>query len=341
MLTFFRKMGNAGRVATQYMKLRHTPQPFKTSWPTSSPIDSTVPILGIFPEPQPCTGPDLLRAIMGVCKLHARKQYRKMSEENKVKLEDADGKHYEHRRRIWQGYEIVEWRKRNDENPDGDKFDPYVNSGLAPWEIVKDKLRKSRKLKLSLDCYDSYIRQALRSKLLRTPFDMYYTNHRLNINGTSRKNANKKFSEIDLTEMEQIETMTKRNNEHILWSSKVPASNCEFQHFYRANVDYSCRRPLFDVMKKWEMRISGNPMGMQGPSYTTETHEMKLDMWTAIVLDYVYYAGTVEGIPSDYSWAQDMGERVGGLVYLPGGYSNISPYKPMMWKGTEKTIATQ
>lgn len=334
MLTTFR-MGNAGRVATQYMKMRHTPQPFKAAWPAkaSSPIDTSVPILGIFPEPQPCTGPELLQALTGVSRPYARKQYRMMSQDDQWKLRDTDGLHHGHRHRIWRGYEVVEWRKRHEEICDGPDFDPYINTGLYPWEIIKDKLRKCRQLSLSSDCYDYYICQALHSKLLRTPFDIYYTDHRLNINGTSRKVAEKMFWKLGNAEMKLIESATKRNNQHILWSTKVGAANHEFQEFYKRNVNYNDQRPLYEVVKAWEAATVNSHAGDQdlNPRHSTQANEIKLDLQSAIVLDYMYYAGTVEGAPLNYSWAQDMRERVGGLVYLAGGgYTNLSLYTPIM-----------
>lgn len=58
---------------------------------------------------------------------------------------------YDHRLRIWKGYEIVTFLKRYLDEPS--RFNPYLYLGLYPWEIIRDKLIHNKYL-FELESHD-------------------------------------------------------------------------------------------------------------------------------------------------------------------------------------------
>jgi len=286
------------------------------------PVDSSARILGVEAEPTHVTGPELLQQLLLCNPKYAERLYRSLGEEDKQVLQDSDGKHFEHRHRLWRGYEIVEYRKRT--APDQEFFNPYPGTGLYPWEIVKKKLRYPDPLNLRPDCYDAWIRQVR----YRTPdvFDVFCANYGLL--HVAFKEAEAAYLDCSDAEFAELEAVAERYRDFASWMLIFPGKYCGFLEFYLENADMKSNRPLYNVSQKWHAR---NPPTKLLKSYTKQHIEASLDFRVCMVLDFIYYAAQAKGVPPSYSWAQDYRQRVGGLVHLRGGYSNLSIYQPLLY----------
>ncbi|KAK6465548.1 hypothetical protein DFJ63DRAFT_24627 [Scheffersomyces coipomensis] len=294
----------------------------------------------IHPKPTRLIGENLYKIQFPQQTSHyAKKLWNRLPQESQLKLIESPNLDILHdeRLRIWKGYEIVEHLKRN--RPEY-QYNPYPLSGLYPWEIIKDKIRKrslrnKRKrtiFEFEWDYYDQLIKEAFGSNVKRTAVQIYYTQLRSIFPDQKYTFTNvfKEFNQLSDSEKQiYYDTEARFHEQAIVSRDRVSTVNSRtFRTFYKqyiATTEYDQRQLLNAIRIYKQMDATQRNSYSRARQCTFHKYrEETLDLQTAMVMDYVYYVGGVEGHPpGSFDWYNDMKRQTKGFTYLDKCYTEI------------------
>lgn len=210
---------------------------------------------------------------------------------------------YKERLRIWQGYEVVNYLK---DHLDKHRFNPYPLLGLYPWEIVKDKIRSTKKLlDFEYDYYDHIIKKMKSRRYLTKAWEFYPG----------------KRSDYDKLENKQpYQGKEQMNKDHNILKLS-PVSLVSFHKFYRELFVNEPGRRLLKATNAWNALTEEERMSYRGEfdkrfGAGREYREEMFDFKTEIVMDYIFYTGGVEGCPPDFDWFEYRKSILGNFHYV-------------------------
>ncbi|CAN3356100.1 hypothetical protein DICA4_C05248 [Diutina catenulata] len=253
------------------------------------------------PPPQPVSGVFLLQKQLNYAAKGSKFTLRRRLGDQSNKIENPDPGLFEHEQRIWHGYEVVEHNRRH-----SDDANPYVGSGLWPWEIIKDKLRYSQdREEFEVDLYDEVIDLAMGRKPLavvgewvdRPPTDAWLRSH-YNLVGLA-------------TGRERMAFFNFYRDYAVPARLKAWRADKDPQAAMRASTAW------YAMSENTRMQY-GLPRGVGQTRYYKEC---MLDLHTAIVLDFVCYGWLKNG----YDWMADYRKVVEpkGLTYVNRMYTDL------------------
>lgn len=294
------------------------------------------------PKPQYVTGFELFKIELQL-KRNEKKYWAMLSSNDKEAYNDSNTvRHlYNERLRIWMGYEIVEYLKRNLPKY---MFNPYPLLGLYPWEIIKDKLRSNREVyDFEKDYYDTLIKETFGRNSQRKALQIYYTDilHDTKDGNLYYAKVEKMFNNLSPSRKQYYLEKERKRQEH---ASKIRLRSYKQKSPYlkfliQFNKTY---HPTLDELNSLDANASKNNMrklalnkaaGREWKSLTEEQKkqyenertlspntrlykEMILDWKVEMVMDYIYEVGGVNGLQSSYDWRKDMHEKKNGYRYL-------------------------
>ncbi|KAK6201342.1 uncharacterized protein RJT21DRAFT_1286 [Scheffersomyces amazonensis] len=281
-----------------------------------------------YPKPERLTGFALFKSQYSTTHFDPNAIWNKLPQESQLLFDHSpnlDRLHQENIR-VWQGYEVVDYLKRTSSKHD---FNPYPFSGLYPWEIVKDKLRDrvhhEHKIEaFELDYYDKLIDEAFDTST-RSAESIFHTQlqaqdpHQLH----KPEEITKLYNSLRSEEKQIYEDMANRHFEHLLsWSVIEFYNQARFRKFwndfmYNTTIE---KRPLLEALKEWKSMSDNERKQYNKASRERIDKEGPLDIQTAMVMDYIYYVGGVEGV-QDYHWFPDMIQSTPRFLYLSKCYT--------------------
>ncbi|KAK6457553.1 uncharacterized protein RJT20DRAFT_149184 [Scheffersomyces xylosifermentans] len=282
-------------------------------------------------RPKDVTGIDLLAAETKYkTRHHLKALWDKFSEKDIQRLNNSPNRQflYDERIRIWKGYEIVEHLKRYSEEH---RWNPYPLSGLYPWEVIKDKLRNTKKLfAFEKDCYDVLIKEAFAGNNRRNAYQIFFSDIK-NQKGISNRSWIRVSAEYNRLSNERRAYYEEQEQKRKLFVTveKAPLGHPPFVVFYKEfeRNHPDSRRPLLEACQSWEeLSDSQRAQYVTGSDlpYSRKYKEFKLNLKTQVVMDYIYYTGGVVGVNEDYDWIKDMKDKTRGFLYLERLYSDQS-----------------
>ncbi|CUM50577.1 unnamed protein product [Debaryomyces tyrocola] len=248
---------------------------------------------------------------------------------------------YNERLRIWMGYEIVAYLKRNLSKY---MFNPYPLLGLYPWEIIKDKLRVKGDIHdFEKDYYDTLIKEAFGRNSQRKALQIYYTDilHEIDDDNLYYAKVEKMFSSLPPPKKQYYLDKERKRQEHAMkirlrpYKQKTP--------YLKFLVQFSkIYEPTNEELNNLNSKASENNMKKLATTkaaareWKTFTEEQKklyedvdkvssntrlykekiLDWKVEMVMDYIYEMGGVYGLQSSYNWREDMHEKINSYRYL-------------------------
>ncbi|ODV77608.1 uncharacterized protein CANTADRAFT_56550, partial [Suhomyces tanzawaensis NRRL Y-17324] len=275
----------------------------------------------ITPPPTPSAGLGLLKSLTGNrTKNGVVGLWKRLSPEERNRLETPTKWQYQQQLRVWKGYEVVEYLKRLlDDNL---RWNPYPLLGLYPWEIIKDKLRKKAAFQFEFDYYDTLIREAFGRNSARKAKHIFYTD--LVHNNPQQHYTWGKVDKLFKQLVPESRSYYHEKEARRLEQSTLTRSPYHSLLFHRyLDQHANSTRPLLDAARGWALLDNNAKRAGEMDRKTTNSRRYKeqlLDIKTAIVMDYLYYTGGVEGIDSDYCWVTDRASKTHGYIYMNRGY---------------------
>lgn len=276
-----------------------------------------------YERPIDVRGIDLLKLETNIgVKHNLLKKWRSLSIQDQARLNEGSETVYNHRIRIWQGYEVVEYLKQNLEMYSNN---PYLLLGLYPWEIIKDKLRNKRNiLEFEYDYYDILIKEAFGRNSTRKPWHIFYTDY-VNSHNTDINHDQMMKLYHSLPESERDYYSNKYKNRQLQTIlQRSPINSIAFHNFYYKNFQNSNNRPLLNATIQWNSnQIDKNLYKPQNSDFGKSRiyREQLLDLKTQVVMDYIFYTGGSIGAPPNFNWLTNMKSVVGNLHYLKRIYT--------------------
>ncbi|CUM47683.1 uncharacterized protein AC631_01728 [Debaryomyces fabryi] len=300
----------------------------------------------VHPKPQYVTGFELFKIELQFNR-NEKKYWAMLDGNDREAYNDSEiVRHlYNERIRIWMGYEIVEYLKRNLPKY---MFNPYPLLGLYPWEIIKDKLYFKRDVyDFEKDYYDTLIKETFGRNSQRKALQIYYTDilHDTETDNLYYAKVEKMFNSLPPYKKQYYVEKERKRQEHAkktrLRSYKQKTPYLKF--LIQFSKTYN---PTYEELNAFDANVSDNNIrklaiskaaGREWKNLTEEQKkqyesdgtlssntrlykEMILDWKVEMVMDYIYEVGGVSGLQSSHNWRKDMHEKTSGYRYLKKMY---------------------
>lgn len=307
--------------STQFVSLS-----FKASSLISQPYKLIRPELVLKSPPvdlsqKTTTGVELFARVSGYkAKDSAVNAYRRLTPDQERIFEQPPPAVGEHMNRIAQGYQLAISSK--------EIVNPYYDTWLYPWEIVKDKLRA--KWAFGMDIYDILIHEALGLKKSHlTPSAVFRGECEEKDELLKRSAIEKLFRELSEDDLARYDAISKAKVEYYeqltKFKSKGSNSDTAYRAFFTSILSkednpysgLSWPEKNSAVGKAWKelpeeekSKYKGNVTYPRGNIH----REKLLDERTDLVMDYIFKFGEVENWTGD--WRKWREEVTGGMYYL-------------------------
>lgn len=270
------------------------------------------------PPPENLRGFDLYHQIShSTRRNNSKARYKTLTGELKEQLESSPNldKLHQETLRVWKGYEIVLYIKRN--FPEH-AWNPFPFLGLYPREIIKDKLRlinnKPKLLVFKSDIYDLLIEESfgpIRDLKLVYCSQVYHLQP-----DTSTKQFELLFKLLTGKELERYQTQVEKQSLQHMVKTAVSAKSSFYAYYYNKNG------LLYDLAKSWTAISKDDQKKWKLPkelTSTTEYFEKMLDLKTKVVLHYMDIVGVDN--QQEYENILQKQEKLLGFNYLNKVYT--------------------
>lgn len=293
-------------------------------WLYEEPVSAILP--HILAEIRPVRGFDLFAKVAAYrWDRTNRAAWKLLTDNQKIVFEHPPPEVDRHLHRIIHGYSSAVC-SATDANP-------FYDTPLYPWEIIKDKLRMP--WMGGADIYDSLILEALKvGRAQVTPFSLFASDaDAMGFDGLLAAELRRMFHNLSLDEAAQYRARSDRKLQHcdrlreFRSTRKLPPN--PFHAFFKAELlllnSEDQQLPAADINRilgqKWKALTDSQRAQYNGVFLSPNCRfhrETVLDRQTELVMDYIFELGLVEDWAGD--WRKWRAEVVGNMFYLDKMY---------------------